>query len=229
MDQNELKKLAAEKAVESIKSEMIVGLGTGSTAYFAIKKIGELLASGELKDVLGIPTSVSTANIAREFNIPLTTLDKHPHIDVTIDGADEVDTKLNLIKGGGGALLREKVIAQATKKQIIVVDETKISDNLGEKWAVPVEVLKMATVTENLFLKSIGAETKPRIDEKDHLVTTDEGNLIIDANFGKIKDPQKLAQLLENRAGIVEHGLFIGLTDEVIVASSDGIKILNVI
>ncbi len=209
MDQSELKKMAAEKAVESIESGMIIGLGTGSTAFFATKKIGEMIDEGELKDIFAIPTSVETADIARKFNIPLTTLDKHPVIDVTIDGADEVDPQFNLIKGGGGALLREKVVAQVTKKQIIVVDESKLSENLGIKWSVPVEVLKIARVTEKLFLKSLGASTSPRLDKNEKLTVTDEGNLIIDANFGKIRSPKELAIQLESRAGIVEHGLFV--------------------
>lgn len=227
LNQESLKKLAAEKAVESIKSGMVVGLGTGSTAIYATKKIGELLKENKLTDIIAIPTSKETEKNAIELGIPLTTLDKHPCIDVTIDGADEVDPQFNLIKGGGGAHSREKIISQATKKQIIVVDESKISDQLGTNWAVPVEILIFANNTEELFLENLGANTEIREDENGNPFITDEGNIIIDANFGKIEDPEKLAAKLNERAGIVEHGLFINLTAEVIVASKEGIKVLK--
>ena len=150
MDKNSLKKTAAEEAVSYIKSGMVVGLGTGSTAFFAIQKIGQLVKDGELKDIVGLPTSKRTEELAVELGIPLSDLSKNPTIDITIDGADEVDDNLDVIKGGGGALLREKVIAQATKKQIIIVDDSKISKYLGENWSVPVEVLKFALESEML-------------------------------------------------------------------------------
>ena len=222
-----LKKEAAEKAVEFVKSGMVVGLGTGSTAVFAIRKIGELLKSGTLKDVAGIPTSNATELEAIQNEIPLTTFDKVQTIDLTIDGADEVDSGLNLIKGGGGALLREKIIAQASLQNIIIVDESKISSVLGTKWALPVEVIKFAVEVEKKFLMSLGASVKLRLDNNANPFVTDEGNWIIDANFGKIKNAYKLATALESRAGIVEHGLFIGTTAKVIVASNNGIKILT--
>lgn len=222
-----LKKEAAEKAVEFIKSGMVIGLGTGSTAVFAVRKIGELLKSGELTDIVGIPSSEATETEALNSNVPLTTFDKVQNIDITIDGADEVDDELNLIKGGGGALLREKILAQASLINIIIVDESKLSSVLGTKWALPVEVIKFASEVERKFLISIGANVKLRMDKQSRPVLTDEGNWILDAAFGKIENPIELAKKLEARAGIVEHGLFVGTTSKVVVASNDGIKILS--
>lgn len=227
MEKSSLKKIAAEKAVEYIEPGMVVGLGTGSTAYFAVKKIGELIQKGSLNNIVGIPTSNKTEELAKELQIPLTTLNDNPRIDITIDGADEVDANLNVIKGGGGALLREKVIAQVTERQIIVVDDSKISNYLGEKWSVPVEVLKFALKSEKNFLEVLGGKTELRRDESGKPYVTDEGNYILDTNFGVINDPAELAVMLSSRAGIVEHGLFIDLVDEVIVASGEGIKYLK--
>jgi len=224
MDNTELKKQAAEKAVEQIKSGMVVGLGSGSTAYFAIKTIGELLNSGSLKDIVGIPTSKATEELAISLGIPLTSFEDIQEIDLTIDGADEVDDQLNVIKGGGGALLREKVVAQASKREIIVVDESKISKHLGEKWHVPIEVLKFSLQLEKRFLESLDASVVLRKADDGNPYVTDENNYILDANFGIISSPKELAHKLEERAGIVEHGIFIGLVNEVIVASPDGIK-----
>ena len=224
MDKNSLKKTAAEEAVSYIKSGMVVGLGTGSTAFFAIQKIGQLVKDGELKDIVGLPTSKRTEELAVELGIPLSDLSKNPKIDITIDGADEVDDNLDVIKGGGGALLREKVIAQATKKQIIIVDDSKISKYLGENWSVPIEVLKFALESEKIFLQSIGGKPVLRNDEAGNPYVTDEGNYILDTNFGIIKEPKVLAANLSARAGIVEHGIFIDLVDEVIVAAEGGIK-----
>lgn len=219
-----LKKAAAEEAVKYVKSGMVIGLGTGSTTYFAIKKIGELLQEGKLNSIVGIPSSIQSENLAKEFKIPLTTFDQHTEIDITIDGADEVDENLNLIKGGGGALLREKVLAQASKKEIIIVDESKLSKILGAKWAVPVEVIRFAENVIFKFLESLGGESKLRMDGNNKPFITDEGNYIIDTNFGQIKKPEILAKQLENRAGIVEHGLFINLASEVIAATENGIN-----
>lgn len=227
MNIDNLKKQAAEKAVEQVQSGMVIGLGTGSTTNYAIKKIGELIQSGELKEIVGIPTSKATEELAKSLNIPLTSFDEKQEIDLTIDGADEVDEELNLIKGGGGALLREKVVAQASKREIIIVDESKLSKILGEKWAVPIEVLKYCVNLEKKFLESLGAKVELRKDKNGDAFITDEGNYILDSNFGLINSPKELAHKFESRAGIVEHGLFIGLASEVIVASSKEIKILK--
>ncbi len=205
---DELKKNVAAKAVEEIQPGMVVGLGTGSTFQFAIELIAEKLKSGELFNIVGIPSSDRTAREAERLGITLTTFDAKQVIDLTIDGADEVDKELNLIKGGGGALLKEKILVQASKQFIVMVDETKLSKHLGEKFFVPVEVIKFAYKVEENFLKSIGAKTLLRKNRDESLLVTDEGNLIIDAHFGEIENPNQLSRMLEQRAGIVEHGIF---------------------
>lgn len=225
-NQDNLKRKAAEKAVEFIKSDMVLGLGTGSTFNFVLEILSEKVKSGEIKDVIGISTSTQTLELARKLNFPIGKFSDHPKIDLTIDGADEVDEKLNVIKGGGGALLHEKIIAQASKKVIIVVDQSKVSKYLGEKWAVPIEVIQKASVSESEYLKSIGASVELRKTENNNFIT-DEGNYILDADFGVIKNPKKLAKKLNKRAGIVEHGLFVNMVDHVIVASDKDIQILT--
>ena len=223
----EFKKQAAFKAVEQVASGMVVGLGTGSTAKYAVERIGSLYQSGALKDIVGIPSSVQTEKLAISVGIPLTTFDDHQVIDINIDGADEVDPQLNLIKGGGGALLREKVIAQASRRNVIIVDESKISDQLGTHWALPTEVVPFAGPSETRFLEGLGAEVSIRKKDDGSLFETDQNNLILDASFGPMDDPASLAAQLDNRAGIVGQGLFIGLTSKVIVAGKDGIRELN--
>lgn len=224
--QDELKQKAAAFAVGFVESGMVVGLGTGSTTQFALEQLGELIRGGRLRDVVGIPSSLRTEAAAREFGIPLTDLEAHPLIDVTIDGADEVDPELNLIKGGGGALLREKVLAQATRRNIIIVDESKLAPRLGTKWALPVEVVPFARAAEERFMTSIGAVV--RLRSKDgRPVSTDQGNLLLDAAFGPMDNPAAIARQLDGRAGIVEHGLFLGLTRDVIVAGKEGLRHLK--
>lgn len=225
MDINaELKQAAAKFAVDQfIHSGMTVGLGGGSTAEFAIRSIGERIRSGDLIDVIGIPCSIAAENVARKLHIPLAELKQTTSIDVTIDGADEVDPQLNLIKGGGGALLREKIVAQASRREIIVVDESKLSDKLGTKWAVPIEVTKFAWEAQIGFLSTLGADVKLRVADTNKPYQTDQGNYILDANFGSIEDPDGLNLKLNQRAGIVEHGLFIQIATDLIVASKTGI------
>ncbi|RMH86168.1 MAG: ribose-5-phosphate isomerase RpiA [Calditrichaeota bacterium] len=225
--QDRWKQQAAWKAVELVESGMVVGLGTGSTADFATRRIGRLLQEGTLREIVGIPSSLRTERLAREVGIPLTTFEDHPRIDLTIDGADEVDPALNLIKGGGGALLREKVLAQASARNIIIVDESKLSPQLGEKWALPVEVIPFARRVEEEFLKSLGASVTLRPGDDGAPYRTDQGNFILDARFGPIEEPAALAERLNARAGIVEHGLFIGLATQVIVAGEAGTRVLT--
>jgi ribose 5-phosphate isomerase A len=227
MDKELLKKEAAEKAVEFVKSGMVLGLGTGSTVHYALVKLGELISGGKLKNIVGIPTSEATRAKAEKFGIPITDFEHHQVIDLTIDGADEVDENLNLIKGGGGALLREKIVAQASGACYFIVDESKLSKRLGEKWAVPIEVIKFAYKSEERFLRAMGGEPKLRITENGEPFLTDENNFILDTNFGIIENPYELAQKLNERAGIVEHGLFIGLTTKVIVARNSGVEIFS--
>ncbi len=219
-----LKKAAAEYAVRYVKSGMAVGLGTGSTAIFAIRKIGALLRSGELTDIIGFATSRGSWDAAVELNIPMLTEDLPRNLDVTIDGADEVDPQFNLVKGGGGALLREKLVAQATAREIIVVDESKLSPRLGTKHVLPIEVLPFGWRSQARFLESLGARYVIRQTADGKQYHTDQGNLIADCDFGPIADVAKLALQLEARAGIVEHGLFLGLTSQVVVAGADGVR-----
>jgi len=225
--QDELKQKAAHRAVEFVDSGMVVGLGTGSTTAFAVMRIAERLKSGDLKNIVGIPTSIRTETLAADLGIPLCGLDDQPLIDVTIDGADEVDPALNLIKGGGGALLREKVVAQASRQNIIIVDESKLSPRLGIRWALPVEIIPFAAKTEENFLKSLGAAVILRLDEKGQPYQTDQNNFILDADFGEMADPESLAARLNERAGIVEHGLFLGLASDVVVAAENEIRHLK--
>jgi ribose 5-phosphate isomerase A len=221
-----LKQKAAVFACEFVESGMVVGLGTGSTTQFAIERLGELILGGRLRNIAGIPSSLRTEHAAQDLGIPLTDFDAHPVIDVTIDGADEVDPDLNLIKGGGGALLREKVLAQASRRNVIIVDESKLAPRLGTTWALPVEVVPFARAAEERFIASLGADV--RLRSKDgRPVVTDQGNLLLDAAFGPMDDPAAIAEKLNGRAGIVEHGLFLGLAHDVIVASKDGIRHLK--
>jgi ribose 5-phosphate isomerase A len=223
----ELKRMAAERAVEFIEPGMVVGLGAGSTAALAVQRIAQLLREGKLRDVVGVPCSIQVEAEARQLGIPLTTLEEHPAIDLTIDGADEVDPKLDLIKGGGGALLREKIVAQATRREIIVVDESKLSPALGTRWPVPVEVITFGWRSQAAYLESLGVRPTLRRNDDGTPYKTDQGNLVLDCDFGPISQPAQLAARLSGRAGIVEHGLFLGLATEVIVAGTEGIRHLR--
>jgi ribose 5-phosphate isomerase A len=217
---NEKEKQAAGRAAAKlVRDGDVVGLGTGSTAYFAVVALGERVRAG-LK-IVGIPTSVKTGDLARQLGIPLTTLDETPQIDITLDGADEVDPRLNLIKGGGGALLREKVIATATKNMVVVVDSSKVVSVLG-KFPLPIEVISFArTVVENKIV-SLGASPKLRTKTDGSPYLTD--NQILDCSFGQIADPAVLALILSDTPGIVEHGLFIGLAKVALVGRGDAVE-----
>jgi ribose 5-phosphate isomerase A len=206
---------------------MVVGLGTGSTARFAVERIAACIKAGELKNIVGIPSSVQTEKLAQELGIPLAGFEEHAQINVTIDGADEVDPDLDLIKGGGGALLREKVLAQASRQNIIIVDDSKLTPKLGTNWALPVEVVPFALKAEELFLNALGASVSVRTLNNGSSFQTDQGNLILDAFFGPMADAKELALMLNERAGIVEHGLFLGLASDVIVAGKEGIRHLK--
>jgi ribose 5-phosphate isomerase A len=221
------KREAAEAAVELVRPGMILGLGHGSTARYALLKIAELLRAGKLWDIQGVPCSKKVEEEARALGIPLTTLEDHPELDLTIDGADEIDPKLNVIKGGGGAMLREKIVAQATKYQVIVADETKLSPRLGTKATVPVEVLPFGWRTQVQFLEGLGAQVKLRLNPDGSPFLTDQGNYVLDCNFGPIADAEALARELGRRAGILGHGLFLGLVDEVFVAGPSGLRRLR--
>jgi len=218
------KRQAAEKAVQLIEPGMVLGLGHGSTALFAVRRIGELLAQGKLRDIRGVPCSDFMEREARRLQIPLSTLDEDPEIDLTIDGADEISPQLDLIKGGGGALLREKIVAQASQREVIIADDSKLSSALGTNWAVPVEVVSFGWRPALEYIRSLGAEVKLRETDEGDPFRTDGGNLILDADFGALERPAQIAARLDDRAAVVEHGLFLGLATDVIVAGPDGVR-----
>jgi ribose 5-phosphate isomerase A len=219
-NEQEEKEAAGRAAAKLVRDGDIVGLGTGSTAYFAVVALGERVKAG-LK-IIGVPTSVHTADLARAVGIPLTTLDEHPEIDITIDGADEVDPKLNLIKGGGGALTREKVIATASKKMVVVADSGKVVAVLG-KFPLPVEVIAFARTVVERKIVSLGGSPKLRLKADGGAYLTDNGNEILDCSFGKIADPPALGRELSGTPGVVEHGLFIGLAKLAIVGRGNSV------
>jgi ribose 5-phosphate isomerase A len=223
-DVSTLKERAALRAVEWVMSGMIVGLGHGSTAAFAVERIAEQIRSGSLKNVRGIPCSREVRRLAKKAGIPLTDLNRNPVIDLTIDGADEVDDALNLIKGGGGALLREKIVAQASRRVVIVVDESKVSRVLGMRWAVPVEAVPFGWRSHVRFLENLGARVALRRRPDGRIFRTDQNNILLDANFGPIDDPPRLAATLQARAGIVGHGLFLQMASDVVVAGASGLR-----
>ena len=225
--EQQLKQQAADQVLKYLQSGMVVGLGAGSTSILAVRGLAEMLSRGELADIQGIPCSRMIEAEARSQGIPLTTLEDHPVIDLTFDGADEVDPALNLIKGGGGALLREKIVAQSSRHEIIIVDESKLSPALGTRWAVPVEVIPFGWRTQYAYLESLGARPRLRSSPDGSPFVTDQGNFILDSNFGPIADAVALAARLDSRTGIVCHGLFLGLANEVIVAGASGIRILK--
>lgn len=221
------KQQAAERATEFVQSGMMVGLGTGSTAILATRRIGRLLQDGRLKDIVGFATSKAVWEEAVRLGIPMMP-EEMPHvIDLAIDGADEVDSDLNLIKGGGGALLREKIVAQASRRVIIVADDRKLSPRLGTRHAVPVEVLTFGRNSQLRYLESLGAEVEVRSTPDGSPFVTDSGNLIVDCHFGPIANPEELADRLNTRAGIVGHGLFLGLATDLIIAGRDGLRHLT--
>lgn len=217
------KQQAGEYAASLVLPGMVVGLGTGSTAIFATRKIGARLKAGDLRDIVAVPTSRATDAAARALGIPMLTDDIPREIDITIDGADEVDPEMNLIKGGGGALLREKIVAQSSHRVVIVVDAEKLSPRLGTHWLLPVETLAFGWRSQVRFLENLGATVVPRPGQGD-LFRTDQGNIILDSRFGPIDDPQALAGTLDARAGLVGHGLFIGMATDLVVAGEDGVR-----
>jgi ribose 5-phosphate isomerase A len=225
-DRNALKRAAAEEAVKLVADGMIVGLGTGSTAAFAVEALGR--RHGEGLRFLGIPTSERTGAQAKSLGIPLTTFAEHRQIDLTIDGADEVERgTLNLVKGLGGALLREKIVAAASRRLAIIVDGVKLVDRLGTIAPVPVEVIPFGIEVTQLHLESLGGVAKLRLAATGEPFVTDSGNRILDCNFGRITDPAELEQRIARVVGVVESGLFIGRADPVFLADAGGVHRLD--
>jgi len=221
------KRAAATKAAEHVKAGSIVGLGSGSTIAYALQEIGKRMQKNKLR-ILGVPTSYQAFLLAVKHKIPITTLDEHPCLDLAVDGADQIDDKLNMIKGIGGALTREKVIASASRTTVIAIDETKLSKHLGSNQPVPVEVLPFALATVRVKIQSLGG--KPMLREakkKVGPVVTDGGNFILDVNFGPISSPRKLDQELKSIPGIIETGLFVEMADVVYVGGRSSVRRLE--
>ncbi|MCY4401415.1 MAG: ribose-5-phosphate isomerase RpiA [Candidatus Poribacteria bacterium] len=224
MNIEHLKQIAAEKATEEIREGMVVGLGTGSTVYYALLKIGMMVRDG--LNIIGIPTSSGTEKIAQEQDIPLSILATHPTIELTIDGADEVDAHLNLIKGGGAALVREKIIANASKRIVIVVDENKVSQVLGTSFALPVEIVKFGWEATKRVVDKVCGQSELRGGIHYPLIT-DNGNYILDCHFDGIDDPEKIELQLNNIPGVVENGIFVNRADKVIIGTTNGIRYME--
>lgn len=232
MDQ--LKRQAAARALEEVRDGMQLGLGTGSTAKHFVELLGERVAAG-LK-VIGVPTSEATRADAERCGVPLTTLDEIDHLDMTVDGADEIDPEFNLIKGGGGALLREKIVAAASDRMIVIADDTKWVPTLG-RFPLPIEVIPFGLGATRRAIEKAFAECgvsgqmavrKAKGDDKDgHVFVTDGGHWIVDAQLGRIVDPPHLAKALNAIPGVVEHGLFIGLASSAVLASGEGIRVIE--
>jgi len=223
----EAKKRAAVEAVKHVKNGDVIGLGTGSTAAYAIKEICRRIAEEQLR-VLGVPTSRRAALLASDCGIPLTTLDQHPVLDLDIDGADQIDPELNLIKGKGGALTKEKVVAAVSKRFIVVADETKLTDVLGKEQLLPVEVLPFAVSLAKSKIRAIGGQPVLRKKEDNSgPYVTDNGNFILDVDFGVIEDPYQLQQQLKVIPGVVETGLFLGMANIAYIGTKTNLNVMK--
>ena len=225
---NEAKKKSAAKAIEHIKSDMIIGIGSGSTATEGIRLIGEKIATGELANIKAVPTSYQAIQEAVKAHIPLTTLDEYPVLDFGFDGADQLDNDLNAIKGGGGALLREKIVASCCKEYVLIADQTKVSDVLGRDQPIYLEIHPMAVTPVTRKLRNMGA--KPTVRQavgKLGPVVTDNGNNLIDADFGPIHNPGYLNARLHSVQGVMETGLFIGYAQVAYIGTKTGVKTMT--
>jgi ribose 5-phosphate isomerase A len=213
-----MKQMVGKAAADRVKSGSIVGLGTGSTTAFAIQFLGDRIRSGALTDIKGVPTSFQASVLAKQYGIPLTTLDEVERIHIGIDGADEVDPTKNLIKGGGAAHTREKVVDSLAEEFIVVVDQSKLVDALGSTFPVPIEVLPMAIAPVMRALEKLGGNPDLRMGvNKDGPVITDQGNMVIDTKFESIANPPELEAMLNNIPGVLENGIFVNMTDLVLI------------
>jgi ribose 5-phosphate isomerase A len=224
-----MKQEVGKAAAARVKSNSVVGLGTGSTTAYAIEYIGDRLAKGEITNIVGVPTSFQASVLAKKYGIPLTTLDEIDHIDIAIDGADEVDPQKNLIKGGGAAHTQEKVVDSLAKEFIVVVDGGKLVDKLGSTFLLPVEVIPMAMTPVMRSLEKLGGKPELRMGiKKAGPVVTDQGNLVIDVKFDNIDDPAELEKTINNLPGVLENGLFVGVADIVLVGEiKDGKTVIR--
>jgi ribose 5-phosphate isomerase A len=213
-----MKQEVGKAAASKVESNSIVGLGTGSTTAYAIQYLGERLAKGELQNIVGVPTSFQAEVLAKKYGIPLTTLDAIDHIDIAIDGADEVDPQKNMIKGGGAAHTREKVVDSLADTFIVVVDSGKLVDKLGSTFLLPVEVIPMAVTPVMRKLEALGGKPELRMGvKKAGPVVTDQGNLVIDVKYDQIDNPQELETTINNIPGVLENGLFVNVADLILV------------
>jgi len=225
-DRDQLKRAAALRAIEEVEDGMVIGLGTGSTAAFVVEGLAARVADG--LQVVGVPTSERTAAQARRLGIPIATFAEHQRLDLTIDGADEVALgTLDLIKGLGGALLREKIVAAASNRLIIVVDQEKLVERLGEHTPVPVEVTQFGWQVTAVTLAQLGCTPERRYTSGEQPYVTDGGNYILDCRFGPLADPSVIEQRIAMTVGTVESGLFVGRTSIVVVASTTGVEVLT--
>ncbi|MBX3049378.1 MAG: ribose-5-phosphate isomerase RpiA [Anaerolineales bacterium] len=227
MSTDEYKRQAAEAAVALVQPGMRLGLGHGSTVRFALEALAAQLQASALSDIITVPASLQTQAECERLGIPLGNLNDYTQLDLTIDGADEVDGHYNLIKGGGGALLREKILAQNSQRLAIIVDEGKLSERVGSRFRLPLEVLPFGWERQAGFVVALGGVASLRVTAGGEPALSDQGNYLLDCDFGSITDPVALATALEARSGVLEHGLFLGLATDVFVAGAGGVRHLR--
>jgi len=228
MSHEQEKQNAAHKALSFLRDGMVVGLGTGTTTHYFVEYLGEALREGTLRDIVGVATSTRTAELARQLGIPLSTLDERPRLDIAVDGADEVDPHLNLIKGRGRALVREKIVEIHARRLLIIVDESKLVERLGTRGPLPVEVIPFGAQATARWVASLGCMPEFLRNEDGSLYRSDNGNYILFCHFpGGIVDPYHLAERLKARPGVVDHGLFLDMAWKVIVGTLTGTRIVE--
>lgn len=224
-DRECMKQRACQRAAAEVQDGMVLGLGTGTTVYYFLQELGRLVQQG--LRIVGVPTSEQTAQIAGQLAIPLATLEDYPALDLVVDGADEVDTLLNLVKGAGGALLREKIVAVSGKRRLIVVDDGKLVQHLGERYPIPVEIVPFGYTVAQRALEALGARVVLRRQDDGPPRLSDNGNYLMDCHFGPIADPITLQKHLLAIPTLVDSGLFLGLADTVIVGDAHGVRLLE--